>query len=156
MAGIAIARLSEERKAWRKDHPFVSKIGCDNLLVGQGLCITDLIFLSMVSMSTNDWCLCICKNVGRFGLLLHVHWKYEYNVLAVYVCSYFAICLGFRCSAYKKSWRNSESLELGMCNSRKEKCKSYERILHCVNRLEVMCKHTDRCFRLHGKVDLTN
>lgn len=24
MAGIAIARLSEERKAWRKDHPFVS------------------------------------------------------------------------------------------------------------------------------------
>jgi hypothetical protein len=24
MSGIAIARLSEERKAWRKDHPFVS------------------------------------------------------------------------------------------------------------------------------------
>lgn len=23
MSGIAIARLSEERKAWRKDHPFV-------------------------------------------------------------------------------------------------------------------------------------
>lgn len=30
MSGIAIARLGEERKAWRKDHPFVSihvKIG---------------------------------------------------------------------------------------------------------------------------------
>jgi len=25
MSGIAIARLSEERKAWRKEHPFVSK-----------------------------------------------------------------------------------------------------------------------------------
>lgn len=25
MSGIAIARLAEERKAWRKDHPFVSK-----------------------------------------------------------------------------------------------------------------------------------
>jgi hypothetical protein len=24
MAGIAIGRLTEERKAWRKDHPFVS------------------------------------------------------------------------------------------------------------------------------------
>lgn len=23
MSGIAIGRLSEERKAWRKDHPFV-------------------------------------------------------------------------------------------------------------------------------------
>lgn len=26
MSGIAIARLSEERKGWRKDHPFVSCI----------------------------------------------------------------------------------------------------------------------------------
>lgn len=26
MSGIALARLSEERKAWRKDHPFVSVI----------------------------------------------------------------------------------------------------------------------------------
>ena len=26
MSGIAIGRLTEERKAWRKDHPFVSKI----------------------------------------------------------------------------------------------------------------------------------
>jgi hypothetical protein len=25
MSGIAIARLSEERKAWRKEHPFVSE-----------------------------------------------------------------------------------------------------------------------------------
>lgn len=24
MSGIAITRLSEERKGWRKDHPFVS------------------------------------------------------------------------------------------------------------------------------------
>lgn len=28
MSGIALGRLGEERKAWRKDHPFVSKIGC--------------------------------------------------------------------------------------------------------------------------------
>jgi hypothetical protein len=27
MSGIAGARLAEERKAWRKDHPFVSRIG---------------------------------------------------------------------------------------------------------------------------------
>ena len=26
MSGIAVGRLSEERKAWRKDHPFVRKI----------------------------------------------------------------------------------------------------------------------------------
>lgn len=25
MSGIAVARLGEERKAWRKDHPFVRK-----------------------------------------------------------------------------------------------------------------------------------
>lgn len=25
MSGIAVARLSEERKGWRKDHPFVSR-----------------------------------------------------------------------------------------------------------------------------------
>lgn len=28
MSGIAIGRLSEERKAWRKDHPFVSPYSC--------------------------------------------------------------------------------------------------------------------------------
>ena len=26
MSGIAIGRLSEERKAWRRDHPFVSEV----------------------------------------------------------------------------------------------------------------------------------
>lgn len=26
MSGIAIGRLSEERKAWRRDHPFVSTL----------------------------------------------------------------------------------------------------------------------------------
>lgn len=26
MSGIAIGRLSEERKAWRRDHPFVSPV----------------------------------------------------------------------------------------------------------------------------------
>ena len=25
MSGIAVGRLNEERKAWRKDHPFVSE-----------------------------------------------------------------------------------------------------------------------------------
>ena len=31
MSGIALGRLSEERKAWRKDHPFVciKKLTCD-------------------------------------------------------------------------------------------------------------------------------
>lgn len=28
MSGIAVARLGEERKAWRKDHPFVSIFFC--------------------------------------------------------------------------------------------------------------------------------
>lgn len=28
MSGIASARLAEERKAWRKDHPFVSDFCC--------------------------------------------------------------------------------------------------------------------------------
>ena len=26
MSGIAVGRLSEERKAWRKDHPFVREV----------------------------------------------------------------------------------------------------------------------------------
>lgn len=26
MSGIALSRLAQERKAWRKDHPFVSSI----------------------------------------------------------------------------------------------------------------------------------
>ena len=26
MSGIALGRLAEERKAWRKDHPFVSHL----------------------------------------------------------------------------------------------------------------------------------
>lgn len=26
MSGIALSRLAQERKAWRKDHPFVSNI----------------------------------------------------------------------------------------------------------------------------------
>jgi hypothetical protein len=28
MSGIALQRLTEERKAWRKDHPFVSLVLC--------------------------------------------------------------------------------------------------------------------------------
>lgn len=28
MSGIALSRLAQERKAWRKDHPFVSKKNC--------------------------------------------------------------------------------------------------------------------------------
>lgn len=30
MSGIAAARLAEERKAWRKDHPFVSSYSLNN------------------------------------------------------------------------------------------------------------------------------
>ena len=30
MSGIALGRLTEERKAWRKDHPFVSIVMSDN------------------------------------------------------------------------------------------------------------------------------
>lgn len=26
MSGIAFSRLTQERKAWRKDHPFVSRV----------------------------------------------------------------------------------------------------------------------------------
>lgn len=29
MSGIALSRLSQERKAWRKDHPFVSSQPAD-------------------------------------------------------------------------------------------------------------------------------
>ena len=32
MSGIAIGRLSEERKAWRKDHPFVCTVQILNLI----------------------------------------------------------------------------------------------------------------------------
>ena len=28
MSGIALGRLAEERKQWRKDHPFVSRAYC--------------------------------------------------------------------------------------------------------------------------------
>lgn len=31
MSGIATARLAEERKAWRREHPFVSKIFVKNI-----------------------------------------------------------------------------------------------------------------------------
>ena len=37
MSGIAIGRLSEERKAWRKDHPFVSLV--DLILIDAHLLI---------------------------------------------------------------------------------------------------------------------
>lgn len=50
MSGIAIARLGEERKAWRKDHPFVSGVGASQFgrrnnaffrsLFSTGLCCT--------------------------------------------------------------------------------------------------------------------
>ena len=33
MSGIALGRLAEERKAWRKDHPFVSRFGITLYLV---------------------------------------------------------------------------------------------------------------------------
>jgi len=33
MSGIAVGRLSEERKSWRKDHPFVSFIVANTFLL---------------------------------------------------------------------------------------------------------------------------
>ena len=33
MSGIAVGRLNEERKAWRKDHPFVSTSVCKLYLI---------------------------------------------------------------------------------------------------------------------------
>lgn len=32
MSGIALTRLSEERKGWRKDHPFVNMISNNTIL----------------------------------------------------------------------------------------------------------------------------
>lgn len=36
MSGIAIGRLSEERKGWRKDHPFVSEYPFHKTIWGGG------------------------------------------------------------------------------------------------------------------------
>jgi len=33
MSGIAIARLSEERKGWRKEHPFVGLYGVRSVVI---------------------------------------------------------------------------------------------------------------------------
>lgn len=37
MSGIAIARLGEERKTWRKDHPFVSNLNKISLKISNYL-----------------------------------------------------------------------------------------------------------------------
>ena len=45
MSGIAIGRLTEERKAWRKDHPFVSAYIVGLLQVKSLMFVVSLIFL---------------------------------------------------------------------------------------------------------------
>jgi len=46
MSGIAVGRLSEERKSWRKDHPFVSSLcGCGVLC--QSYFMLNITFKSM-------------------------------------------------------------------------------------------------------------
>ena len=45
MSGIAIGRLTEERKAWRKDHPFVSAYIVALLHVKSLMFVVSLIFL---------------------------------------------------------------------------------------------------------------
>jgi ubiquitin-conjugating enzyme E2 I len=46
MSGIAIARLSEERKGWRKDHPFVSCWFAKKKIV-VGVCVFDLYIVEL-------------------------------------------------------------------------------------------------------------
>lgn len=36
MSGIAFSRLTQERKAWRKDHPFVSRVKYATALILRG------------------------------------------------------------------------------------------------------------------------
>lgn len=40
MSGIALSRLAQERKAWRKDHPFVSNVFLLSNLLGKELCVS--------------------------------------------------------------------------------------------------------------------
>jgi hypothetical protein len=51
MSGIAVARLTEERKAWRKDHPFVSTSKTSRIgsIKHRHDCQTDLIQLSQLT-----------------------------------------------------------------------------------------------------------
>ena len=62
MSGIAVGRLSEERKAWRKDHPFVSTIlNCLPLEIVKNVPIEKMVpYLS-------------CLNIGHV-LYYHGNW----------------------------------------------------------------------------------
>lgn len=79
MSGIAQARLKEERKAWRRDHPIVS----DNLVVrvqlftfvgmgyGRGRCWCDVTLLSSARRL-----IYIAKESGNHGV---IHAIYSLN-----------------------------------------------------------------------------
>lgn len=49
MSGIALSRLAQERKAWRKDHPFVSSV------LEEALFLTMEVFLSFQSFEIQHW-----------------------------------------------------------------------------------------------------
>lgn len=90
MSGIALSRLAQERKAWRKDHPFVSyllRIGCSTLVFQHFfkliLNFASLIFQGFVAVPTKNpdgtmnlmnW---ECAIPGKKGVILsfmiHLH-----------------------------------------------------------------------------------
>lgn len=55
MSGIALSRLAQERKAWRKDHPFVSNVFWDAPALAQTKRVY-LSFYEIFTFSCTDWC----------------------------------------------------------------------------------------------------
>lgn len=50
MSGIALSRLAQERKAWRKDHPFVSMKATKYLTLQFFQCSGDDFFITLVGL----------------------------------------------------------------------------------------------------------
>lgn len=66
MSGIALSRLAQERKAWRKDHPFVRKALF--LFVAQWIVFPPM---TLPSLWTGPcWRALCCRAVGGTGLVL--------------------------------------------------------------------------------------
>lgn len=117
MSGIAAARLGEERKAWRKEHPFVSIFSSSNAELAVLKCCCD-------KSGPNECWKCLVAPAKAFS------WRYRHNLKKIGSraglsaqfrhLTYSLLFTGLRRSANEECRRNTESDDLGVRYSRKE------------------------------------
>lgn len=121
MSGIAVARLGEERKAWRKEHPFVS---IKSLICNQDIEATKSAAFVLTYFSWNwGWKGSETSLRSHKNLTLKVWVPPKVQGRTFNVISSFNefLFVGLRCAPNEERWRHTQLDDLGVCHPRQER-----------------------------------